>query len=190
MNHSIRAVKQPLPQNVVKSNKQYYDIISAQFTSVSRDLQGLNAHRYARQISGGCQEWMEAASFQHYLTTAKLLTYEESVALMRSLDPDGPGVELSPEDYMLGIYDMTGELMRFSITAMATNGALPLIKDESEDAMTDVASVGSERSVLNDMRALRSALEAFNAGHGPFAKDSDKKMEVMRQSVEKVERSL
>ncbi|SMR51515.1 unnamed protein product [Zymoseptoria tritici ST99CH_3D1] len=187
----IRAVKQPLPEHVVKSNQQYYDIISERFASVSRDLQGLNAHRYARQISGGCQEWMEAASFQHYLTTAKLLTYEESVALMRNLDPEGPGVELSPEDYLLGIYDMTGELMRFSITAMATSGSLPMIKeDDAEETMSDVASVGSERSVLNDMRALRSALEAFNAGYGPFAKDSEKKMEVMRQSVEKVERSL
>ena len=40
------------------------------------------------------------------------------------------------------------------------------------------------------MRALRSALEALNAGHGPFAKDVGKKMDVMRSSVEKVEKSL
>lgn len=187
----IRAVKQPLPAHVVKNNQPFYDIISTQFASVSQDLQGLNGDRYARQISGGCQEWMEAASFEHYLVTAKLLTYEEAVAKMRSLDVEGPGVLLSPEDYLLGIYDMTGELMRFAITAMATNGALPMIAAESSDAMSDETVQAGERSVLNDMRRLRSALEAFNAGaYGPFAKDCEKKMEVMRQSVDKVEQSL
>ena len=102
---------------MVKGNKQYYDTISAQFSSVSSDLQGLNAHRYARQISGGCQEYIEAASFEHYLQTAKILPYADAAAQMKQLDPDGPGVELSPEDYLLGIYDMTGELMRFAVTS-------------------------------------------------------------------------
>ena len=74
---------------------------------------------------------------------------------------------------------MTGELMRFAITTMATNGKLP--SPDAEDA---------QRNILTDMRALRSALESLEPGHGPFAKDSEKKMEVMRQSVEKVERAL
>lgn len=183
-------VKEPLPDHVVKNNQPLYDIISTQFTSVSADLQGLDQDRYARQISGGCQEWMEAASFEHYLTTAKLLTYEEAAAKMRLLDSEGPGVQLSPEDYLLGIYDMTGELMRFSITVMATNGSLPMIKADSSDATSHEREQTSERNVLNDMRRLRSALEALNAGSGPFAKDCEKKMEVMRQSVNKVEQSL
>lgn len=187
----IRVVKQPLPEHVVKNNQPFYDIISTQFASVSQDLQGLNGDRYARQISGGCQEWMEAASFEHYLTSAKLLTYEEAVAKMRSLDPEGPGVQLSPEDYLLGIYDMTGELMRFSITAMATNGSLPTIPADSSDEMSDETVQAGDRSVLNDMRSLRSALEALNTGnYGPFAKDCEKKMDVMKSSVNKVEQSL
>lgn len=134
---------------------------------------------------------MEAASFEHYLVTAKLLTYEEADAKMRSLDVGGPGVLLTPEDYLLGIYDMTGELMRFAITAMATNGSLPTIAADTSDEMTDAAANSRERSVLNDMRHLRSALEALNTGtFGPFHKDCDKKMEVMRSSVDKVEKSL
>lgn len=178
---------------MVKNNEPFYAIISTQFASISQDLQGVQADRYARQISGGCQEWMEAASFEHYLTTAKLLTYEEAEAKMRSLDVDGPGVHLTPEDYLLGIYDMTGELMRFAITAMATNGSLPAISSaDSSDEMSDEPTRrGGERSVLNDMRHLRSALEALDTGmYGPFSKDCEKKMEVMRSSVDKVEQSL
>lgn len=156
-------------------------MIANQFAAVSKDLQGINADRYARQISGGCQEYMEAASFEHYLTTASLISHENAAAQMRKLDANGPGVTLSVDDYILGIYDMTGELMRFAITAMATNGALPGISEDSQNA--------NQRSVLTDMRALRSALEAVNA-QGPLGKDIGKKMDVMQASVEKVEKAL
>jgi len=198
-----RKLKEPIPQHALKANKQYHDTISTQLSSVAPELQGLNAYRYSRQISGGCQEWMEAASFQHYLETARLMGYEEARSLIREIgkavDEDSGeevGVELSPEDYVLGIYDMTGELMRFAITAMAMGG-LPVIPASAEegDAMEvdEKPALGqptSQRNVLTDMRQLRSALEGLNAGTGPFAKDADKKADVMRTSVEKVEKSL
>lgn len=177
---------------MVKGNKQYHDTITTQLSSVAPDLQGLNAYRYARQISGGVQEYIEAASFQHYLETANLLSYEDAAAGMRAISSNalpgdgtteigssGLGVELGYEDYLLGIYDMTGELMRFAITTMATNQALPTIP-----------SASAQRNVLTDMRALRSALESLECGSGPFAKEADKKADVMRNSVEKVERAL
>jgi len=98
---------------------------------------------------------------------------------------------------------MTGELMRFAITAMATSGALPSpspSKSEAEttnDAMevdaanSSAASVQNNRNILTDLRQLRSALESLNtSGTGPFGKEADKKADVMRQSVEKVERAL
>lgn len=113
---------------------------------------------------------------------------------MRLLDATGVGVDLSVEDYILGVYDMTGELMKFAITAMATSGALPTPSTSSDtqqvevDADTDAAS--DRRNVLTDLRELRSALEALDPGLGPFAKEAEKKMEVMRSSVEKVERAL
>lgn len=112
---------------------------------------------------------------------------------MRLLDATGVGVELSVEDYILGVYDMTGELMKFAITAMATSGTLPTPSTSSDapqkvEADADVAS--DKRNVLTDLRELRSALEALDPGLGPFAKEAEKKMEVMRSSVEKVERAL
>ena len=186
----VRKLQQPLLESVVKGNKQYYDTIATQFASVSRDLQGLNAHRYARQISGGCQEYIEAASFQHYLTTATILSYDDAKAQMKALDVDGPGVHLSLEDYLLGLYDMTGELMKFAITAMATSGGLPVIHSgDGQD--NDGIPAGSQRNILTDMRNLRAALEALDAGTGgPFAKDVGQKMRVMQASVEKVEKAL
>ena len=113
---------------------------------------------------------------------------------IRALDAEGPGVGLGFEDYVLGIYDMTGELMRFAITAMATSGALPRPEaaGSGSDAMeVDSASASSQRTILTDLRQLRSALESLNTSNtGPFGKEVDKKADVMRQSVEKVERAL
>lgn len=105
------------------------------------------------------------------------------------------------EDYVLGIYDMTGELMRFAITAMAMSGELPrpvavpagAISDGGEAMEVDSASASasSQRTILTDLRQLRSALESLNtSATGPFGKEADKKADVMRQSVEKVERAL
>jgi predicted translin family RNA/ssDNA-binding protein len=194
----MRGLKQPIFAEAREANEPHHKIITERFSSVSRDLQGLNAYRYARQISGGNQEWMESASFQHYLETAELISYHDAAAKLKAISrpsrpkadsvamdveesiqgvDEGVGRCLTPEDYLLGIYDMTGELMRFAITTMATNGALPTIP-------------GTNRNVLTDMRELRSALESLDVGFGPFASDVDKKMGVMKASVEKVERAL
>lgn len=125
---------------------------------------------------------MEAALFSHYLTTGTLLPYESAAEELKAL-----GVGLSVEDYILGVYDFTGEVMRFAITAMATSGALPAVESSNEGEME---VEGERRTVLDDLRVLRTVLEGFNAGGGPFGKDCEKKMDVMRASVEKVERAL
>lgn len=122
------------------------------------------------------------------MTNASILSYDEAATQVRKLDPEGPGVVLSMEDYLLGIYDMTGELMKYAITAMATNGALPTISPAEDQVSEDAPA--TTRDILTDMRELRSALEALDAGQGPFARDVEKKMDVMRASVEKVEKAL
>ncbi|EMC94564.1 hypothetical protein BAUCODRAFT_149700 [Baudoinia panamericana UAMH 10762] len=189
----IRKLNEALPQHAIKSNKQYQDTIQSQIASVSGDLQCLHTYRYSRQISGGCQEWMEAACFQHYLETTTLLSYDDAAEKFRQLDEAGSGIELSPEDWLLGVYDMTGELMRFAITTMATTGELlkPSGSSQSDDDGMDVdGQAHRQRSVLTDLRELRAALESLNVGTGPFAKDCEKKLAVMQTSVEKVEKAL
>lgn len=133
---------------------------------------------------------MEAALFSHYLTTATLLPYETAHEELKAL-----GVGLSVEDYLLGVFDFTGEVMRFAITAMATSGELPSVGGsrggEGEDGMeVEVEGDDGRRTILDDLRTLRTVLEGMNAGGGPFEKECGKKMDVMRASVEKVERAL
>lgn len=154
---------------------------------------------------------MEALSFQHYLETQSVISNEEAQAKIASMCSEAGAVSLTPDDYVLGICDMTGELMRFSVTSMATNGKLPAgqsnpnkrAKQEpsSEDAsdkmdIDEQAPTPQEahkpRTVLDDLRAIRLLLEMFDApGGSKFAHELEvKKMPVMRECVDKVEKAL
>ncbi|KAF2110148.1 Translin [Lophiotrema nucula] len=206
----VRTLGASIPPFAVKSNTPYWEIIEKQYKSIAADLQGINAFRYERQITGGNQEFIESLTFQHYLESQTLITYDDAKARVARLSGEGGAVSLSPEDYILGVFDMIGEVMRFSITAMATNGKVPTGKqtkaagppskeEESEQPadkmdIDEPPFVPSEklqpRSVLDDLREIRLQLEMFNPPKSKFGDDVEKKMVVMQQCVDKVEKAL
>ncbi|KAI2475533.1 translin-associated factor [Pyrenophora tritici-repentis] len=73
----VRTVGQAFPPWVAKKNAEYWDIIEDRYKNIAADVQGLNAYRYSHNITGGNQEFMEALSFQHYLETQSLISYDE-----------------------------------------------------------------------------------------------------------------
>lgn len=82
-------------------------------------------------------------------------------------------IEITPADYILGIFDLVGEIMRFGITMIAMRG--------------DV------QKLLRDLRELRMQFEALDisaGGGGLLGKEVAKKMGVMRTCVEKVETAV
>lgn len=205
----VRTVGRPLPAFATKSNTQYWETIKKQYSSIAADLQGLNAYRYSHNVTGGNQEFMEALSFQHYLETQALISFEEAASRIKSMVGETGPVLLTPEDYILGICDMTGELMRFSVTSMATGGKLPsgehisnkrVKMDSTGEALDDKMDIddGSmvaaqrRRTVLDDLRAIRLQLEMLEVpGGSRFSRDlEEKKMPVMRECVDKVEKAL
>ena len=176
--HRVRILKNDIPAKISSETQERAALMTKQFLSIAPDLAGINAWRYQRQISGGIQEYMEAISFEKYLRSQTLITIEDA---KKSL-PEG--IDLTGDDYVLGIFDLVGELMRFAITTMATTGSLPGSKaDEGEE----------ERDILMDLRGLRSsfgALDTTSCGGTGLGKDVEKKMEVMKTCVEKVETAV
>ena len=154
--------------DALAKRKQIEDL----FSSVTKDLEAVNAWRYHRQISGGIQEFMEAATFQHYLEHQDLLQVQNASRML-------PGsIEVTEEDYLLGVFDLVGELMRFAITCMATNGSLPGSGGDG----------AGQSNVLTDMQLLRGSFEGLDVPHkSGMSRDVEKKMEVMKTCVEKVE---
>lgn len=164
----VRQLQEPIPSAISKETSSFQIKIADLFTSVAPDLQELNAWRYQSQISSGIQEYMEAISFQHYLETQRLISYEEAHAKIPG------GIMLTEDDYVLGLFDLVGELMRLSITSMATNRML--LRGAAKE-------VGEGRDILTDLRQLRASFEGLDGA----GRRADKKMDVMRTCVEKVE---
>ena len=147
-----------------------YTTIKTLFTSILPDLEGLHAERYQRQISGGIQEYMEAVLFQYYLEHERLMSYEDAAKTL----PDG--FTLTQSDYVLGLFDTTGEMMRFAVTYMATNQKLPSIENGGSN-------------ILTDLQDIQSALEMMDvSGSFQLGREFDKKLSVTKASVEKVEK--
>ena len=154
-------------------------MIQQHFNAIAPDLAGINAWRYQRQISGGIQEYMEALSFEHYLRNQKLITVEEAATTLPA------NVTLTGDDYVLGIFDLVGELMRFAITTMATTGSIPGSETTPESP--------EKRDILMDLRMLRRCFQALDTTPCTdtfLGKDAEKKMEVMHACVEKVEAAV
>ena len=92
-------------------------------------------------------------------------------------------VLLTEEDYLLGLYDLTGEMMRFAVTAMATG-------DGGADDDGKSGLPASQTGIVVDLRAMRAQFEGLSVPnrHGAL-RELYKKVEVMQASVEKVEKA-
>ncbi|PFH58117.1 hypothetical protein XA68_14142 [Ophiocordyceps unilateralis] len=128
---------------------------------IAQDLQSANRHRYAWQMRG-LEELVEAVSMAHYLRTQRLISPEEAQAAVPA------SIALTMNDYLFGVLDLFGELMRF---ATVHRGDV-------------VLSGGGGTCVLRDLQELAVAFEALPRWH---SKDWVNKLEAMRQSVTKVE---
>ncbi|KAJ3416870.1 hypothetical protein HDV05_008455 [Chytridiales sp. JEL 0842] len=113
-----RVTTDPNPTSILLQARESQRTIIALFSQASVDLQGQNTHRHHKSIAPGLEEYIEAVSFLVYLERGELVTQEE---LQKELvNEDGiASVLISVEDYLLGLADLTGELMRLCINAVA-----------------------------------------------------------------------
>lgn len=119
---------------------------------------------------------MEAVSFQHYLETQRLIPYADAQGKIPA------GIMLTEDDYVLGLFDLVGELMRFAITGMAMGGAL-LRGGGGAVGDGDGDGEAEGRDIVGDLRRMRAGFEGLDGA----GRRAEKKMEVMRTCVEKVE---
>ena len=199
---SVRKIEETLPADIDKEIKTRLDEISKLLSSIAPEVQTINRYRYARSLV--ClEELVEALTFCHYLTTQTLISpdhlktvveeltrrtaIKEDEAMVADADavpapgqpvqsPDVPTVSLTDDDYIYGLFDLTGEMMRFATTTSALTGKM---------ASSDVG--GGDRDIVHDMHELGTLFEILPRRSG--SKNMwEKKLEVTRQSVQKVEK--
>lgn len=119
---------------------------------------GQDVWRHKTSWSGGVQEYLEAASFLHFIETGTLLTMEQAAQ-------DMAGLPLHLDDYLGGISDLSGELMRVCVSAGGSNKA---------------AVAHQTCAFVREMRSHFALLAAAS-------RDMGKKVDVMDESLRKME---
>ncbi|KAJ1915363.1 hypothetical protein IWQ60_008461 [Tieghemiomyces parasiticus] len=153
------------------------------------DLQGSDRYRYAGTVTGGLQEYIEALALWRFLEAGRLVTVAEVEARINGLEPptsstkigaekdaeDGVGASVAPppqplavlpEDYVLGIADVAGELMRYAINSLAK---------------------GQRDEAIRVCDFFRQFYNEFSLIDVKLHKQMPKKVEVMKESLAKVE---
>ncbi|CAN6598232.1 hypothetical protein TRVA0_001S05490 [Trichomonascus vanleenenianus] len=166
-----------LTEEIIASNKtveKHFKDIHARMESVKEDITGVYQWKYTKQFSGCLQEYIEALSFQHFLIHRNIITYEQ---VCKSI---GEGVLVTLADYLLGLMDLTGELMRYAIGHLA--------KHERDRKPSQIAT-----QILQAMREFKQnldAIDSFAADKVLGMKELDKKISVFESSLAKVEQGI
>ncbi|KAB5578237.1 Translin family-domain-containing protein [Coniochaeta sp. 2T2.1] len=209
----VRRIQDELPSDIKKDMDARLEQISKLLASIGSETQGINRYRYSGQLS--CmEELVEALTFAHYLRSQSLVSYDTLSAEIEELsrrgaaaaaaaDPEpvakaqadanmpdtGPSVEgatdtaeapvvtVTEKDYLYGVFDLTGEMMRFATTSTALTRSLATADGDGDAS-------ARPRTILQDMQELRSFVEMLPQSKG---KGWGQKLEVLRQSVRKVE---
>ncbi|CEP15116.1 hypothetical protein [Parasitella parasitica] len=104
--------------NYKEADKRQEEII-ASFKKLAIDIQGLHYYRYSKSFSGGFEEFIEAIAFYHFLLHRTVITKDQVDEYFK--DEYGQmWIPVKVEDYILGLADFTGELMRHAIHVVST----------------------------------------------------------------------
>jgi len=160
---------------VEEGHNRLASIRADQWTRVGQELQGEDAYLYIRAYSPGLQEYIEAVTFANYLRNGTLLSWTDirkSLSNLPSKDSDTPdsssAIEVPLIDYLSGVADLTGELMRAAINSIAA---------------------GDQRrpqQICEFLTRLYGGFSLFPASVSS-SKDWSMKMRTFRQSLSKVE---
>ncbi|XP_011312693.1 translin-associated protein X [Fopius arisanus] len=147
------------------------------FKGIACELEGQDPYQFLRAYRGGLQEFIEAVTFYHYLSDNSLphwetfdQTFQYRIPETGESTPKDPvrtvRTLLPPTEYILGIADLTGELMRKCINNLASG---------------DIASCFQTCNVVREM------YKGFLVCYGIAGKEINQKVYTLKQSLWKME---
>lgn len=178
----VRKLGQPIPANITKENEERLVEIKSMLSTIVDDVSGIRRYRYNLIC---LEEFVEAISFAHYLEHQSLISPKTTQEALGDVN-----IPFTAADYIYGIFDLTGEMMRFATTVTALTGAIPTgpvagEKPDAEDsAMTDGDDATVPRNILGDLQDVSSMLQLIHLKDRNYLKKKD----VMIEQVRKVER--
>ncbi|KAL0983656.1 hypothetical protein UPYG_G00130860 [Umbra pygmaea] len=178
--HRVTSV--PDVEEVLTEAEVKLDGVRQKIGLISEELRGEDLYQFHRAFTPGIQEYVEAVSFHHFIRQRTLISLEEinaKLVFMKDCDaevtlddqqPIGPPqvltFQVTPTDYLLGVADLTGELMRMCISSVG-NG-----------------DIDTPFQVSMFLRQIHDGF-SYIGNTGPY--EVSKKLHTLRQSLAKVE---
>ncbi|XP_040553042.1 translin-associated protein X isoform X2 [Gallus gallus] len=178
-----RYISAPNGEEVLNESEVKLDAVRRKIKQVAQELIGEDMYQFHRAISPGLQEYIEAVSFQYFIKTRSLISIEEinkqlvftaedreettnMTSTSQDKQPHTWSLKVTPVDYLLGVADLTGELMRLCISSVG-NGDIDTPFELSQ--------------------FLRQIYDGFTfiGNTGPY--EVSKKLYTLKQSLAKVE---
>ncbi|XP_075452958.1 translin-associated protein X [Ascaphus truei] len=189
-----RVTSTPNKDEVLTESEAKLDAVRQKIKQVAQELVGEDMYQYHRAFTPGLQEYVEAVTFQNFIKTSTLVSiedinkqlifkedFEKVLDATSSNSLDGPlsdledkqpshphvwSLQVTPVDYLLGVADLTGELMRLCIGSVG-NGDIDTPFELSQ--------------------FLREIFDGFSyiGNTGPY--EISRKLYALKQSLAKVE---
>ncbi|KAH3848110.1 translin-associated protein X-like [Dreissena polymorpha] len=167
---------------IQQTETKLLDLERSKFKDVAMELQGTDPYQFLRAYSPGLQEYIEALSFFVYLKDNTIiplkdvqarLTFKTDCQTVNKDDSEGSTDEtiqtiqvfVPPSEYILGLADLTGEMMRRAINSVGDG---------------DLNRPFEICAVLQEVELAYSKLTHSN-------REVNRKLTVLRQSLRKVE---
>ena len=166
--HSKRVIFSLLRKGVSKENlladaKTKISDIKLIFNQINEKLMRQDIYRFHRAITPGIQEFIEAISLLHYVETRSVINYQ--IVINTYFDLENYQNFVTHLDYMLGVGDLTGELMRMGIN-----------------------SIGSgDYKTVNQLCAVMQEIYSNFSMYSKNFRELEKKANVMKNSLTKIE---
>ncbi|GAV79540.1 Translin domain-containing protein [Cephalotus follicularis] len=152
-----------------KAENDLMTVKNQYISRLAKELGGTDFWKLRGAYSPGVQEYVEAATFFQFCKTGTLLNLEEiNATLLPLCDPSFEPLQINILDYLLGLADLTGELMRL---------AFGRISDGELEFAEKIC-----RFVRDIYRELTLLVPHMDANY-----DMKTKMDTMLQSVVKIE---
>ncbi|KAL3501540.1 hypothetical protein ACH5RR_035989 [Cinchona calisaya] len=152
-----------------KAEKDLAAVREQHILRLVQELQGTDFWKLRRAYSPGVQEYVEAATLCNFCKGGTLLNLDEINATLLPLnDPSFEPLQINVLDYLLGLADLTGELMRLAIGRIS-DGELELAE-----------------KICKFVREIYRMLTVI-APEMDDSSDMKTKMDTMLQSVMKIE---
>lgn len=162
-----RMNKENREETLSEGNENMRDIRGMIAKNIASEVDEETFQYFHRAFSPGLQEYVEARTLLGYLQHEDLVSLDtvREELLMACDKENSTRLEMDSMDYLLGVADLTGELMRRAIA-------------NSDEA----------QRIREFLYEVESAVESLNIPQSKIGKDWPGKVRVLHQSVRKVEK--